>query len=423
MISSTVKNFIDKYKLSGTFIVAFSGGYDSMCLADVLYKLNYDIVCVHLNHNWRGKESFEEAQACENFAKLRNIKFYCETLKDVKKTENDARNARYEFFRRCAEKFNSEVVFTAHNFDDNAETVLYRIIKGTGTIGLQGIAEKREIFYRPLLAIPREIIEKYCRQNSLNPNKDSSNDNTKYKRNLIRHKIMPLMREINPKVNEALNKLSYLCLQDNMLISKYMEKDIKKADSIEQKRLIRELLIDNGIEYDKKKVEKIYLFLNKNKASKSGKKMSLSKDLSLYTSENKTEIIKKNIITKQEVRIKKCGEYKLDKYVFTINKFDDKISEFPQDKEFKAYIEIDKIDFILRHRKDGDKIHPLGMKGTQKLKKYLNEKKIPQHEKDDLIFLCQNNEVVWAAGIGISENVKVKRNPTHIISLRQYEKN
>ena len=423
MISGIVKNFIKKYKLKGTFIVAFSGGYDSMCLAHVLHKLDYDIVCVHLNHNWRGKESLEEAKVCEEFAKSRNIKFYCETLKDTRKTENDAREARYDFFRRCADKYNSQIVFTAHNFDDNAETVLYRIIKGTGTTGLQGIAEKREIFYRPLLSVSRAEIEKYCSENHLKPNRDSSNNDTKYKRNLIRHKILPLMREINPKVSYALNSLSELCMQDNELISKYLTKDIKKAGSIERKRLVRELLINNNIDYDKKKVEKICSFLDENKTSKSGRKMSLSKDLWLFTNENKTEIVKKKDKNITEIKIKKCGEYKFDKYIFKIEKFDGKISKFPSDKELKAYIETDKVDFVLRHRKDGDKIQPLGMSGTQKLKKYLNEKKIPSHEKDDLVFLCKNNEVMWTAGIGLSENIKVRQKPTHIISLREYERN
>lgn len=147
MIRDNVKNFIEKYNLSGRFILAFSGGYDSMCLLDVLYKLKTDVVAVHLNHNWRGKESMDEAENCENFAKSRGILYYSETLPDdVQKTETAAREARYDFFKRCAEKFNSQIVFTAHNFDDNAETVLYRIIRGTGTAGLQGIAEKREIF-------------------------------------------------------------------------------------------------------------------------------------------------------------------------------------------------------------------------------------------------------------------------------------
>ena len=168
MIKDCVEKFINKYNLTGTFIVAFSGGYDSMCLLDVLSKISDDIVAVHLNHNWRGEESRQEEQNCREFANHANIKYYTETLSDdIEKTETAAREARYEFLKKCAKKFNSNIVFTAHNYDDNAETVLYRIIKGTGTIGLQGILEHRDIFYRPLLKTSRTEIEKNIKDNKL----------------------------------------------------------------------------------------------------------------------------------------------------------------------------------------------------------------------------------------------------------------
>jgi len=396
-----IKSFIKKYNLSGTFIVAFSGGYDSMCLLDMLYK-DYDVVAVHLNHNWRGEESLNEAKVCENFCLTRGIKFYTETLgDDIAHTETCAREARYDFFKRCAKKFNSKVVFTAHNYDDNAETVLYRIIKGTGLTGLQGIAEHRDIFYRPLLSVKRKDIEAYCAEHNLTPNKDSSNEDTKYKRNLIRKKILPLMREINPKVIDAINSLSEIARED-----------------CGDKLKIRELLINHNIDYDKKKIDEIYEFIKSNKTCKSGKTLSLTKDLWLFASQNRTEVITKCEKSCTELKITECGEYKFENFVFSIKPFDKEIKKFPSDKEFKAYINIDKLDFTLRHRKNGDTIRPLGTDGTQKLKKYLNEKKIPNHKKNDIILLCSNSEVLWACGLGISNRIKVKDRPTHVLELR-----
>ncbi len=394
-----IKSFIEKYKLSGTFIVAFSGGYDSMCLLDMLE--GYDVVAVHLNHNWRGEESLNEAKACEKFCMMRGIKFYTETLgDDVPHNETCAREARYDFFKRCAEKFNSNVVFTAHNYDDNAETVLYRIIKGTGIEGLKGIAEHRDIFYRPLLNTTRAEIEAYCKRKGLKPNQDSSNEDTKYKRNLIRKKILPILREINPKVTDALNSLSKIASED-----------------CEEKNKIRELLISHSIDYDKKKIDEIYEFINENKNSKSGKTLSLTKDLWLYANENGTDVITKSQKSCSEINITECGEYEFDNFVFSIRPFEGEI-KFPSDKEFKALINIDKPDFTLRHRKDGDIIQPLGTKGTQKLKKYLNEKKVPNHKKDGIVLLCNDNEVLWAGGLGINDKIKVTDKPTHIIELR-----
>ncbi len=420
MISNRIEKFIEKYSLSGTFIIAFSGGYDSMCLLDILYKLNKNIVAVHLNHNWRGSESNSDAQNCENFAKTRNIPYYSEILPDsVEKTETAAREARYEFFRRCAKKFNSEVVFTAHNFDDNAETVLYRIIKGTGTIGLQGISEHRDIFYRPLLKTKRCEIEEYIKKNNLSPNIDSSNFNSKYKRNLIRLEILPILQEINPKVTQALNSLSELAAEDNNLINSYLPKNIIESSPNEQKRLIYKILAENNIEYDRKKIENIQKFIEQNKNSKSGKKFSLSENLWLFVNTSKAEVITKEEKKNTQIQIKKCGKYKFEDYEFSIEPFSGQLSKYPSDKDFKAYINTENIDFILRHRENGDKIQPLGLIGSQKLKKYLNEKKIPAHEKDKLVFLCQNNEILWAPGLGISEKIKVVNAPTHVLTLKR----
>ncbi len=420
MITEQVKEFIEKYNLSGKFIVAFSGGYDSMCLLDVLNKLGYDVVAAHLNHNWRGKESDEEEINCIEFAKKNNIEIYCEKLdKTVEKTESAAREARYKFLKKCAKIFDTNIVFTAHNFDDNAETVLYRIIKGTGTIGLQGIAEHRDIFYRPLLKVSRDEIENYCTNNELSPNVDSSNYNTNYKRNFIRHQILPLLREINPKVNEALNNLSEIAKEDNLLIEKYLPKSILKASETEQKRIIHQILIQNNLDYDSKKISKIQQFIQENKNSKSGKKMSLTNNLWLFVNDKKLEIVAVKEKNSQEITVKEEGLYEFEDYIFEIKKTDEVPKYFSKDSDLKAFIEIDKIDFVLRHRRNGDIINPLGSVGSQKIKKYLNEKKIPQHEKNDIVFLCNGKEVYWAAGIGISEKIKVTNKPTHIITLKK----
>ena len=420
MIVEKVTNFISKNNLTGTFIVAFSGGYDSMCLLDILNKSGYDTVAVHLNHNWRGKESLEDENNCFEFCRQNNIKFYSETLDDkVEKNETAAREARYQFFKRCANKFNSNIVFTAHNFDDNAETILYRIIKGTGTIGLQGIAEQRGIFYRPLLKVTREEIENYCRLNNLKPNIDSSNYNTNYRRNFIRHKILPVLKEINPKVPEALNTLSDIAKDENLLIDNYLPSNILEASEIEQKRIIYRILNEYNIEYDKKKIDYIQKFIDENKKSKSGKKMSLTQDLWLFINNKKVEIIEKTEKNPQEIHITGTGKYNFEEYEFSIDKAEYTPSTLPDDHDFKAYIETDNINFTLRHRKDGDIIIPLGSSGHQKLKKYLNEKKIPQHEKDRLLMLCNNNNVMWVAGVGLSNELKVVHRATHVLTLKK----
>ena len=193
MLKDTVLEFLNKYDLlNKTLIVGFSGGHDSMCLLDILFKLsqvhNFKLIAAHFNHNWRGIESKMEQDVCRHFCEERQIEFYTKTAAlNMKQSEAVARAMRYDFFEKALNKYNADAFLTAHNKNDNAETVLYRVIKGTGVTGLKGIAEKRDNIYRPLLNITREEIDEYCEANELVPNNDSSNENTKYKRNFIRH--------------------------------------------------------------------------------------------------------------------------------------------------------------------------------------------------------------------------------------------
>ncbi len=390
-----------------------------MCLLHIVASLakTLDIkpIAIHLNHNWRGQESDLEEDVCQKFCLTHEIPFYSEKLPtNIPKTETAAREARYQFFRQCAEKFNSNVVLTAHNADDNAETLLYRIAKGTGIDGLQGIAPVREIFYRPLINIYRHEIEQYCKEQKLSPNSDSSNQNTKYKRNLIRKNIMPELEKINKDAKSAINTLCQNARSDREIIAEYLAslsdkfktKNFINYSAALQNRIIYEFLTENNFELDKKTVEKIIRFINANSNSKNGKTMSLYSEKLLFV--NREEI--------RLVQAKNAPQYK-----FTIQKCVIKPDKFPSDSEGIAYVDLSLIseDFEFRHRKDGDIIYPLGAKGSQKLKKYLNEKAIPKDKRDEMFFLCQGKEVLWAPTLGISEKIKVQTNPTHILKMER----
>lgn len=434
-IVETVNLFLEKFgiKKSGKkVLLGFSGGYDSLCLLHVLMALDIPVTALHLNHNWRGEESRLDERFCFDFCKENNIEYYTETLSDdIQKTETAAREARYEFFQNCAEKFNTEFVLTAHNADDNAETVLYRIIKGTGVCGLSAIQEKRGIFYRPLLKISRTDIEAYCNENNLTPIIDSSNVNTKYKRNLIRQKILPLCEEINPKCKDAVNSLSELAEEENSLLKEYicklkseiqnLTKKFVKASAAVQNRIIYDLLINNNIDYDRNTVLRIREFIIENSHSKSGKKCSLTKNLFMFVNDKYFEIISHSNPNIPDIPINKEGHYEIGNYIFSITRVDTLPEIFPRDSDLTAIVTLDEINFTLRRRCEGDIIVPLGSKGSQKLKKYLNNKKIPNHKKDELLFLCRGNEVFWAIGLGINDKIKVETHATHVLKLVKKE--
>lgn len=413
MLKSNIEAFLKKHSIhEKAVLVAFSGGYDSMCLLNVLLELNFQPVAIHLNHNWRGAESRQEEENCRNFCLARGVEFYSETLSsDVPQTETAAREARYEFFERCAEKFRSKIVFTAHNADDNAETLLYRIAKGTGIEGLKGIAPVRGIFYRPLLTTYRSEIEEYCKKHNLTPNSDSSNENTKYKRNLIRKNILPELEKINSEAKSALNTLSENARNDAEIINEYLDslKDkfktqnfIKFSPAV-QTRIIYDLLCQNNFEYDKTRVEEIVKFINENAGTKNGKTLSITGKILLFASAKEIRLI--NERASYTIKIEECNQ---------------KPEKFPPDSDGIAYVDLSAVSsYTIRHREDGDVIHPLGATGSQKLKKYLNYKAIPKDRRGEMLFLCAGKEVLWAPTCGISEKIKIKDKPTHILRLER----
>ena len=449
-LEQRVIDFLDKYNLSDkTIIIGFSGGYDSMCLLDILSKIakleeykNLKLVAAHFNHNWRGEEALKEQEVCRLFALSRGIEFYTKTASaGLKKNENDARIARYEFFEETVENYDGDAVFTAHNKDDNAETVLYRVIKGTGLYGLRGISEKRNYFYRPLLKTTRAEITEYCEKNNLVPNKDSSNNDTKYKRNFIRLNVIPMLEKVNPTVKDALNTLADVATSDNEIIEEYLDtiKDkIYNDDSIlsheyrklskpVKMRIIHDYIQRLDLDYDYKKIAEIYSFIEENIVKRNGSTVSLSASSWLYVDDKIIETLPRKCDresrykTFEPFEITDEGEYSIGDKILTLKSFVEKdIFVFPESTASFVYVDLSRITLpiAVRTRAEGDIITPFGMTGTMKLKKYFNSKGISRHTRDEIVLLTQGNDVLWAVGVGISNKIGVTTKPTHVIEIK-----
>lgn len=442
-INNKIKSFLKQYQLDNKeliYLVGFSGGYDSMCLLHILKIIapKNKIIALHLNHKWRGEESDIEELNCKDFCEKIGVEFYSENLStDIPHTETAARDARYKFFEKCGKIYNSEIIFTAHNKNDNAETLIYRLCKGSGINGLCGILENRDKFYRPLLSISRQEIEEYCKTNNLTPNYDSSNENIKYKRNYIRSQIMPKLLEISENATENICNLSSIAKDECKIIDEYLKiieekitKDGKistnkflKLSSPVQRKLIYNMFIKYNLDYDRKKIENVLDFIHQNSTSKSGKTCSLSDNLWIFSSDKNIEIISKSTKNLSPLHIIKEGKHEQDEYIFEIEKFNKTIKKFPPAESNTAYVDLSKFEFNfeLRTRQEGDIIQPYGMNGSQKLKKYLNSKKIPNHEKENIIFFTQEKEILWAINLGISDKIKVVNKPTHVLKFQKKE--
>ena len=207
---------LDMFRKDETVVLAISGGRDSMCLLDMYYRSGQSIVVCHTNHHQRKASEAEESYIIE-YCKKRNIRLEIDEYYP-ENTDNFQANAhlhRYDFFYRTALKYKSKFVLTAHHKDDQAETILLRLIQGSNLYGYGGISritKYKDIYlYRPLLDYSREEITNYCIKNNVRFFDDESNETDHYLRNRIRHQILPLMKEENPNILNTLQSFSSIC--------------------------------------------------------------------------------------------------------------------------------------------------------------------------------------------------------------------
>lgn len=446
-IETKTLDFLEEYNLlepGSIWIVGFSCGYDSLCLLHVLKKIakQYSIrlIAAHLNHNWRGEESFSEQERAREFCKKNDIEFYTETLTDeIPKTETVAREYRYWFFKKAAEQYNAKVLFTAHTQTDNAETILYRIIKGTGVKGLSGIAPKRDMgsfcVYRPMLEVEREDTIFYCLGNVLDACNDSSNYDKKYMRNKIRIDIISQLKKINKNVETALAQLGKIAEDYEDIVADAAPdfnfetgastKDFINLKDGMQRVIIRKFLTEKSIEYDYEKINIILDKIKENSSIKAGKKFSIADGMWLFVSSEHIKFLSacQDFFVDEDLEIYENQETYIQflNKTIKISKFEgDSVSSYPKETENTVLANMSKLHFplVLRTRNPGDIIQPFGMEGKMKLKKYFINKAIPRYKRDTIPLLAYGDEVLWVIGVGISEKLRVENKPTHIIEIK-----
>ena len=260
-------NTIKKEKLiekGDVIVVGVSGGPDSItlltCLNKYKSKLGCKIICAHINHLIR-EDSTEDEQFVENVCKKMAIPFYAKRVKveelakiNKKGTEETGRKVRYDFFNEICKKENANKIATAHNLNDNVETVLMNILRGSGISGLKGIEISRKEtnieYIRPIRECERQEIEKYCEEQNLDPRIDKTNFESIYNRNKIRNEIIPyLKKEFNPNVLEGINRLSNIAREEEEYFDKVIAKEYEELKIGEnEKEVILDLKEFNKLE-------------------------------------------------------------------------------------------------------------------------------------------------------------------------------
>ena len=325
LINKVLKT-IEKYNLiekNDKIVVGVSGGPDSMCLLNILNSLSkqleFSIYVAHINHMIR-EEAEEETRYVEDYCRKIDVPCFIKRIDVTQKsvdekigTEEAGRKARYDFFEEVANKVNANKIAIAHNANDNAETILMNIFRGTGSSGLKGIEPIRDNkFIRPLIECERYEIEKYCEENKLKPKIDQSNFENIYTRNKIRNILIPnIKQEYNPNIIQSINKMSELLREENDFINEYVENvwktliksqskseliiDLKKFNKIDN-RFIKSKIVFYGIKkilgstqgIEKVHVDDIILLCEKNIGNKY---LTPNKHIKIYVNSGEVKFI------------------------------------------------------------------------------------------------------------------------------------
>jgi tRNA(Ile)-lysidine synthase len=413
-------------------LIAISGGVDSVVLTHLFSELNFDISLAHCNFQLREKESdldeeFVELLSQKTSNQIFTIKFNTKpfALKNKLSTQIAARELRYNWFQEIIEKHNFDYVLTAHHADDNLETFLINLTRGSGLEGFTGIPKINGDIVRPLLAFSREEILAYAKTNTIVWREDVSNATTKYIRNKIRHKILPVLKEINPNLLETFAKTL-----ENLQESKQIIEDriaTISSEVIETKNGIIKINIDKINQLSNPKAYlyqllKEYNFTEWNDvynllSAQSGKQVyskthRLVKDREyLLLSERDFSIALKITFEIQE------SQLEITKPIYLI--FEDVLQKSEQNKQ-TIYADKDllKYPLIIRKRQNGDYLYPLGMQGKKKLSKYFKDEKFSLIEKENTWLLCNaENEIIWVISNRQDNRFSLKNTSKNILKI------
>jgi len=435
-------SFIHKNKLfdSNTpVLLAVSGGVDSVVMAHLFKESGFEFALAHVCFNLRGKDSETDASFVADLAKQLNVPFYVSSFDTKSFAKSNkcsiqmaARTLRYDWFEELMTKNNYAYTALAHNKNDVAETVLINLTRGTGISGLHGILPKRDKYIRPLLFATRESIEDYAQQHHIDFRTDKSNFDTKYVRNKIRLSVLPLLKEINPSVIDAIVHTAHVAATteaifhskiDDFKKEVFIKKDnyylIKKSKLDAFKPLdtyLFEVLKDYGFNYAQ--VEDIISVISK------------SIGAVFYSHTHKLLNDRANLIL--EPRIEGC----LSNLEFSINIdaplietpfFTLEISKFTHSIDFDlktntsavAFFDLEAVTFPLTLRKwqKRDKFMPLGMKHSKLLSDYLIDCKVSMFEKEETYVLVSEEQIVWLVNHRIDNKFKVKPSTKNILKI------
>jgi len=431
-----VNNFLSENKfLDKKILLAVSGGKDSTCLTYAFSKLNIDFSIAHCNYKLRGHESDGDEIFVEELAKKLNVPFHIKSFETEKISKEKnigiqelARDLRYDWFTNLVKEHNFNAVATAHHSQDNIETILFNLTRGAGISGIIGIPEINGNIIRPMLSATQEEIARFINKYKISFRQDSSNESVKYARNKIRHHIIPVLKEINPSIEETFTRqsqyfkdikgiyqtsLSILKSEITSLENNYLKIDLKKLNTLsEKKTILFEWLRDLG--FNANQIDDIF-----SQEHQAGKQFFAGKFILTIDRDSIILSITENKNINLSITLKELP-LTLDEHNLTFEKVEKKAVEF--EHENIAYIDADKLntELKLRNWRKGDKFIPLGMESFKKLSDFFIDNKIPLPEKEKTLVLTNKDDIVWVIGQRIDNRYKISSNTKNILKITYF---
>lgn len=430
-------------KAGDKVICALSGGADSMALLCALYELKdelgINVYAAHLNHGIRGEEADGDTLFVEDFCKKKGIEIFIKRVdvpriaKEEKLGEEECgRRERYLFFDTLSEGLGGALIATGHHKNDNAETVLFNLFRGSAGRGMRGIPYKRDGIIRPLLDVKKSEIEAYLTQGNVLWREDSTNKEEGYTRNRIR---LVVLKEIEKIFSDAVDKITQAaeCIgEDNDYLERLAEesgafengsiavdKFVPLHESLKRRIIVKALRQWEIPDIDREKIRALHEIIE----GDTGKGIDLGNGIRIVKSYNTVSIEEKNALPERavyEVKIGESLEIRAFDGIWRIKTVDK--TEKIRDNKTMILLDAEKVEgeLTIRHRQEGDYMYPSGMSGKKKLKKIFIDLKIPLYIRDSISLLAEGSEVLFIPEIRKSRKYQPDENTKQIL-VAEYE--
>jgi len=417
------KHLLDSNK---PLLIGLSGGADSVCLFHLLLDSGYSFIALHCNFNLRGEESLRDEEFVRELCKRNKVtllvkQFNTKDYIDKHKVslEMGARELRYTWFNEVINETGAQGIAIAHHQDDQAETLLLNLIRGTGIKGLAGMSERNVNVIRPLLPFNRKEILEYLQEIHQDYITDSSNLERDATRNKIRLDVIPLLEQINPKASVNIANAANRVRETLPNWEKIIDEELERCRVSENEISIQSIL------HSQYPQTVLYEWLSPygfNQSQVSQILDNLEGDPgAIFTSNNHKLLRNRNTLILKS--ISETGEIpNILKNIITVEQRKnaiDIIKELPLTPKF-AYLDAGLIEneLTISSIREGMRFHPFGMKGSKLISDFLTDLKLNRFEKENQKVLCDGDNVVWIIGLRADNRYRVTENTKHILQLQ-----